>query len=105
MVQHARGTVTVNSTVGGVALQHNCPTVTLSDPIYNLAGLTFQGGLDQFWNDAESPDKDLFRCFKSVVVRATQVNGGFYCPKGIALAVKNSIASLTAERSPLEELL
>jgi capsular polysaccharide export protein len=46
LVKHARGTITVNSTVGVVALQYNCPTITLSDPIYNLAGLTFQGKLE-----------------------------------------------------------
>lgn len=105
LVQHAQGTVTVNSTVGGVALQHGCPTITLSDPIYNLAGLTFQGELDQFWQNVEPPDQELFRSFKTTVIRATQVNGGFYCARGIDLAVKNSISSLTAERSPLEELL
>jgi capsular polysaccharide export protein len=91
--------------VGGVALQYGCPTITLSDPIYNLAGLTFQGELDQFWQDAEPPDQELFRCFKSTVVGTTQINGGFYCARGIELAVKNAITSLTADRSPLEKLL
>ena len=105
LVMHARGTVTVNSTVGGVALQFNCPVITLSDPIYNLVGLTFQGRLDHFWKQAEPPDQALFDCFKAIVTRATQINGGFYCKQGIALAVKNSLQSLTAEKSPLEELL
>lgn len=105
LVQHARGTVTVNSTVGGVALQYSCPTITLSDPIYNLAGLTFQGELDSFWQHAEPPDQELFRCFKATVIQSTQINGGFYCVRGIDLAVKNSINRLTADRSPLEELL
>ncbi|SKA02810.1 capsular polysaccharide export protein [Trichlorobacter thiogenes] len=105
LVQHARGTVTVNSTVGGVALQYGCPVITLSDPIYNLAGLTFQGELDQFWQDAEPPDQELFRCFKAVVIRATQINGGFYCKRGIELAVQHAVPALTSERSPLERLI
>lgn len=105
LVRHALGTVTVNSTVGGVALQHGCPTVTLSDPIYNLAGLTFQGALERFWRDAAPPDPEMFDCFRKTVIRATQINGGFYCGTGIALAVKNAVTSLTAERSPLEDLL
>ena len=105
LVQNARGTITINSTAGGMALQHNCPIITLSDPIYNVPGLTFQGSLDQFWQGASPPDPELFQDFKKVVIHATQINGGFYCDKGIALAVKNSVASLTGERSPLDELL
>ncbi len=105
LARHARGVVTVNSTVGIVALELGRPTATLSDPIYNLPGLTWQGGLDAFWTNGQSPDAQLYSCFRRVVMRATQVNGGFYCNQGIALAVQNSCPFLTAERSPLEELL
>lgn len=105
MLQHSLGTVTVNSTVGMVALEQGIPTLTLSDPIYNLPGLTSQAPLDAFWRAPEAPERDFFACFRRVVMHATQVNGGFYCRRGIALAVENSARILTAERSPLEELL
>lgn len=105
LVRHARGLVTVNSTVGGVSLGLNCPTTTLSDPVYNLPGLTFQGGLDDFWQQGERPNSELFRRFRSAVIHATQVNGGFYCRKGIELAVRNSAAVLEGETSPLEALM
>ncbi len=105
LVRHARGLVTVNSTVGGVSLGLDCPTTTLSDPIYNLPGLTFQGGLDDFWQEGEVPNRELFRRFRNAVIHCTQVNGGFYCAKGIDLAVKNSVAILENETSPLEALM
>ena len=105
LARHALGMVTVNSTVGIVALDLGRPTATLSDPIYNLPGLTWQGGLDSFWTNGQSPDAQLYSSFRRVVMRATQVNGGFYCGHGIALAVQNSCPFLTAERSPLEKLL
>ena len=60
MLCHARGTVTVNSTVGALSVGLNCPTITLSDPIYNLPGLTYQGNLDDFWQDEVRPDAELF---------------------------------------------
>ncbi|MCE5241670.1 MAG: capsular biosynthesis protein [Syntrophobacteraceae bacterium] len=101
----ARGVVTVNSTVGGWSLSGRCPTIALSDPIYNLSGLTFQGKLDEFWQNPEAPDMELFRRFRNTVIHTTQVNGGFYSPEGIGMAVRNSIRLLTAEKSPLEELL
>lgn len=105
LLRRARGVVTVNSTVGGLALGLACPTIALSDPIYNLAGLTFSGSLDQFWQERILPDAELYRCFRNTVIHATQINGGFYSDTGIELAVRNAVPSLTAERSRLEELL
>ena len=105
LVQRAEGVVTVNSTVGMVALQLGRPTLTLGDPIYNLPGLTCQGKLDEFWTAALPPDMAMFACFYRVIMHATQINGSFYCRQGIALAADNSVGVLTAERSPLECLL
>ncbi|HMW17285.1 MAG TPA: capsular biosynthesis protein [Accumulibacter sp.] len=99
------GVVTVNSTAGLLALEQGRPTHTLSDPIYNLPGLTCQLSLDEFWHVKESPSQDLFACFKRCVMHATQINGGFYCSASIALAAENSAQVLCAERSPLERLL
>lgn len=99
------GVVTVNSTVGILSLAMGAPTMALSEPIYKLPGLTFQGSLDRFWRDRERPDAELFRRFRKVVIHCAQINGGFYCPQGRALAVANSLPRLEAERSPLEELL
>ena len=105
LVKHAKGVVTVNSTVGSVSLGADCPTITLSDPIYNLPGLTFQESLDDFWRQGEAPNRELFRRFRNAVIHCTQINGGFYCRKGIDLAVRNSAAILEGEVSPLEALM
>ncbi|WP_291991769.1 capsular biosynthesis protein [Candidatus Accumulibacter sp. ACC003] len=105
LLRHAQGVVTVNSTVGIVSVGAGCPTVTLSDPIYNLPGLTFQGSVDDFWKHGIKPDTTLFRCFRKTLIHAVQVNGGFYCATGIRLAVANCRRFLEPERSPLDELL
>jgi capsular polysaccharide export protein len=105
LLQHARGLVNVNSTTGMVGLELGVPTLALSDPIYNLPGMTVQAGVDAFWQVPEPPDGELFECFRRVVMHATQINGGLYCGKGIELAVINASRVLTAERSPLECLL
>jgi capsular polysaccharide export protein len=104
LLKAARGTVTVNSTVGALALGMNCPTIALGAPIYDLPGLTFQGELNDFWRAPEPPDAELFRCFRNTVIQATQVNGGFYSREGIALAVENSCHALESEHSPLDQL-
>jgi len=100
----AHGVVTVNSTVGLLALEQGTPTFTLSDPIYNLPGLTGQMLLDDFWREVPPPHPELFFRFRKCVIHATQINGGFYCERGIALAVENAARVLTAERTPLEAL-
>ncbi len=105
LVANARGVVTVNSTVGMIALEQGTPTHTLGDPIYNLPGLTCQLPLDEFWRNGAPPERDFFGLFRRCVMHATQINGGFYCATGIALAVENSARVLSAERSPLENLL
>lgn len=105
LLQHAQGVVTVNSTVGTLSLGFGCPTITLSDPVYNLPGLTFQGSLDDFWQAGEKPDAGLFQRFRAILIHTTQVNGGFYCCRGINLAVENSLQFLEAERPAWETLL
>ena len=105
LMPRARGVITVNSTVGMSALAHGRPTIALGTAIYDLPGLTFQGTLDDFWRESAPPDTELFHSFRNVVIHATQVNGGYYTPQALALAVANSPRLLLAERSPLEELL
>lgn len=105
LVANARGVVTVNSTVGMIALEQGTPTHTLGDPIYNLPGLTCQLPLDAFWRSSVPPDGHFFGRFRRCVMHATQINGGFYCSTGVALAVENSARVLIADRSPLESLL
>lgn len=105
LLSRASGAVTVNSTAGASALAQGCPLIALGNAIYNLRGLTFQGPLDEFWNNAKAPDAALFRLFRNTVIHATQVNGGFYSRQGIEMGVENAVSRLEAERSPLEELL
>lgn len=105
ILAHTLGTVTLNSTVGMASLAQACPTVALAEAIYNLKGLTFQEGLDAFWQTTPAPDAQLFQSFRKVILRTTQVNGGFYCPAGIRLASENSAQLLTQEYSPLDSLL
>jgi len=104
LLKHARGTVTVNSTVGVAALAVRCPTLALGDPIYKLPGLTTGAPLDAFWQVPEPPDAELFRCFRNAVIHLTQVHGGFYSGEGIALAVENSLRPLTTDHPLLEAL-
>lgn len=87
LVKRSRSVVTVNSTMGILALTFSVPVVALGHAIYDMPGLTFQGTLDDFWSQGTAPDAATFDAFRRVVASRTQVNGGFYSRMGLDLAV------------------
>ena len=78
LLHNAKGTVTINSTVGISSLIHGIPTKALGSAIFNLDKITSQNSLDEFWNDPSAPDKEYFQRFANVVLDRTQVVGSFY---------------------------
>ncbi len=99
LLQHARGVVVVNSTVGLSALYHNAPLKACGAAIYDMPGLTFSGSLKDFWNEAQSLEvnRELFRRFRSYLIEHTQLNGSFYK----RLNLPGSHAGLVWSRSPV----
>lgn len=80
LLDHARGVVVINSTVGLSALHHQKPLKVCGSAVYNINGLTFQGNLDEFWNKATSitVDNRLYTRFRNYLITKTQLNGSFY---------------------------
>lgn len=80
MLDHARGVIVINSTVGLQALRHGKPTLVMGKAIYDMQGLCFQGELADFWDAAAeaTPDKDLLRRFVKHLKNVNQINGSFY---------------------------
>ena len=77
ILDHARGLVTINSTMGTSGLWHSLPVCVLGTAIYDLHGLTHQGELDDFWQAPPPPDIGFFRTFRRALVHATQARGEF----------------------------
>jgi capsular polysaccharide export protein len=80
LLEHARGVVLINSTVGLSAIHHGTALKTCGSAIYDIDGLTYQGKLENFWCDSENftLDKDLYQRFKGYVINNKQINGNFY---------------------------
>jgi capsular polysaccharide export protein len=90
----SRGVVVINSTTGHRTLELGVPLIALSQAVFNLAPLTFQGGLDRFWTEAAPADPMLIQAYRRVVIAYTQLNGGFFSDEGITLAVVNAAARM-----------
>lgn len=103
LLNHVKGVVTVNSTVGASSLVHRVPTLAMGQAIYSLPGLCYQGELDNFWVDLTKPDMKLFHDFRNVVIHTTQINGGFYTASGIKMAVKHTVPQLLAPQTLIEQ--
>jgi capsular polysaccharide export protein len=78
-LKHAKGTVTINSTVGLTSLGYGIPTITLGNAIYDIKGLTNKKvSLNAFWKGSSSPDRLLYEKFIQYLIDKTQLNGSFY---------------------------
>ncbi|ACY18422.1 capsule biosynthesis protein [Haliangium ochraceum] len=80
LLKHARGVVTVNSTVGLSAVHHGVPVKVLGNAIYDIAGLTARGSLAQFWTEHPEPERELYQGFANYLRWTSQHNGNFYQP-------------------------
>jgi capsular polysaccharide export protein len=80
LLDHARGVVTVNSTVGLSALIHGAPLKVCGRAIYDMQGLTYSDLLDNFWREAPQarPMRRLLQRFTHYLIEHTQLNGSFY---------------------------
>ena len=78
LLQHARGTLVINSTVGLSSLLHNTPVYVCGNAVYDMPGLTFQGNLADFWKQPGEVNKKLNQQFRKYLICANQVNGHYY---------------------------
>jgi capsular polysaccharide export protein len=94
LLDDSEGVVTVNSTVGFLALAHGKPVIALGTAVYDVPGLTFQGDFAEFWTGPTQPDAAMFDSFRRVAVARTQLNGGFFSEAGVALGVAGALGRL-----------
>jgi capsular polysaccharide export protein len=104
VLPHMSGVVCVNSTAGLAAIEFGKPTITLGRALYDMPGMTHQGGLDGFWTAPQAPDAGLYAAFRRVVMAETQINGAYATRPGRRLAVAGVAARLLDEARRLKTL-
>jgi capsular polysaccharide export protein len=103
LLNHARGVVVVNSTVGLSALHHGAPTKVCGNALYDMPGLTWQGALNDFWcaAPASKPDHSLYQRFRDHLVATTQLNGSFYKPMKLTGSCTGLVWGMSQRPPPL----
>ncbi|WP_149538199.1 capsule biosynthesis protein [Siccirubricoccus phaeus] len=89
-----RGVVTVNSTLGLRAIALGRAVRVLGDALYNIPGLTWQGGADAFWQEAPPPEPELTTDFLKAIAACLHVRGGYYARPGLDAAVAATVQRL-----------
>lgn len=99
LLHHARGVVTINSTVGLQALYHGVPVKTMADSVYQIPGLVYGGDLEAFWQSPGVVDAALVTRFRAHLVASTQLNASFYARRP-ALVAPPAAAPVSARVAP-----
>lgn len=97
LVRRSYGIVTVNSTSGTLALAENVPVVVLGSAVYNIKGITHDGGLDRFWQAPQPPVAEIYDAFYRVLVDRCLLHGAFLSESGIELLIAGAVRSLTGD--------
>lgn len=78
LLKNAKGTVLINSTVGLSSLYHGTPVKALGRAVYNIADLTCQCDLSEFWDKPLFFDKTLLSSLLNWMQTSIQPNGNLY---------------------------
>lgn len=79
ILQNAKGTITINSTVGLSSIYHGTPVITLGYALYDIEGLTNKGvSLQEFWQHQKQPDRQLYENYRRYIIYNSQLNASFY---------------------------
>jgi capsule polysaccharide modification protein KpsS len=78
LLEGARGTVVINSTIGWSSLHHKTPVYALDEATYGYVGLAAAGKLDDFWGDPPAVAPHLTRAMQHHLRATTQANGSVW---------------------------
>lgn len=98
VVEKSVGVVTVNSTVGTLALNSGRPVMVLGHAVYKVPGVVHESSLDDFWSAPRKPDMKLYSAFRRVLVDRCLIRGGLLSDQGLQMLVDNAVDRLVKDR-------
>ncbi len=94
VLNQSAGVIVVNSTTALQSLRANVPTIALGAAVYDIPGMTHQGGIDSFWKTPEPIDQKLLTAFIAAIGATIQVKGNFYNREGRKLAIETIVGRI-----------
>lgn len=84
LLARCRGVITVNSTVGGLALRQGRPVHAVGQALYAMPGLASCGSPDPFWTAPAAVDPQNYAVFAAALWQDCLVNAGFHGKDALA---------------------
>ena len=78
LLDRCQGVITVNSTVGGLALRRGVPVHALGQALYAMPGLASSGEPDRFWSAPSPVAHEDFDAFCGALWNDCLINAGFH---------------------------
>jgi capsular polysaccharide export protein len=97
----AKGLVTVNSTVGPLALAAGCPVFCLGRAIYDIDGITAKCGLNDFWSNPPKVVAENFKTFCRALQLTSLINGGFHDNRALDMLITGAAGRIGADSPAL----
>ncbi|MEO1776567.1 MAG: capsular biosynthesis protein [Pseudomonadota bacterium] len=95
LLRQAIGLITINSTTAVHALRLGRPVIALGEAVFDVPGLTHQGGLETFWAAPEHPDPVLFDRWCRAMAAEIQVRGSQKQRHGRRIAAREIARRIT----------
>jgi capsular polysaccharide export protein len=97
LLNAAKGVVTVNSTVGPLALAADVPVFCLGRAVYDIEGITAQCGFDEFWRNPPHVNAENFEIFCKALSVSALINGGFHDKLALEMLVQGAADRIEAD--------
>ncbi len=105
LLEHARSTVTVNSTAAQQALWRGIPVKCFGVAVYAKPELVSDQPLTDFFAAPKPPDPDAYADFRRFLLETSQVAGGFYSLRGRRRLLRDVVDMMLDARDPYDRRL
>jgi capsular polysaccharide export protein len=99
LLKAALGVVTINSTVGPLALAAGCPVFCMGRAIYAIPGVTADCGMEEFWQHPPLVNNRNFDIFCDALQVFGLINGGFHDRTALDMLVSGAADRIDADSS------
>ena len=104
LLDHARTSVTVNSTAGQQVLWRGIPLKVFGKAVYNKPEFVSEQPLDEFFANPTSPDSRAFKDYRRFLLETSQVPDGFYSARGRRQLMRQVVDMMLSDEDPYDSL-
>ncbi len=104
LLDHARSSVTVNSTAGQQVLWRGQPIKVFGDAVYAKPDFVSTQPLAEFFAHPTRPDSRAYRDYRHYLLETSQVAGGYYSSRGRRQLLRQVVDMMLAADDPYDAL-